>query len=465
MANTVKIAKLSEIEPDLLNANRHTERGNAMLRQSMEQFGFAEAGTLDRHNRIIGGNHRTEIAADVLDAEDVIIIETDGKQPIYIKRNDLDLSTEEGRRLSYMLNRSAQVSIDFDPERIWADIESGVELGDMFREDELKEILGELETEETEGIGSGEPPIDKAEELQEKWQCESGQIWQIESKANPGHYHRLICGDCRDMGTVEALTEGRKVNGIFTSPPYAMQRAKQYGGTPADEYVDWWKAVQTNMRAILAEDGSFFVNIKPHCKDGQRVLYVFDLILAMVRRWEWRFVDELCWTHQGIMGKWANRFKNQFEPVYHFSRRKSIKLRHENIIKKFSDTNTPLSVYNGINNRPAHSGSPFKQGGKRSAIYDGALPGNIVNINNNHEAGETINHAATFPLKLPTFFIKAYSDPLDTWLDPFAGSGTVGCAAENEGRLGLMVEQLPKYCAVILQRFFDHTSIQPELIK
>jgi hypothetical protein len=141
---SVKVVKLSEIEPDLLNANRHTERGNVILRQSMEQFGFAEAGTLDKHNRIIGGNHRTEVSADILAADEAIVIETDGKKPVFIKRNDLDLSTEEGRQLSYILNRSAQVSIDWDPERILADLESGVNLEGMFQEDELNEILGEV---------------------------------------------------------------------------------------------------------------------------------------------------------------------------------------------------------------------------------------------------------------------------------------------------------------------------------
>lgn len=141
---TIKTVKLSEIEMDLLNANRHTERGNKMLRDSMEQFGFAEAGTLDKHNRIIGGNHRTEVSADILAADEAIVIETDGQRPLFIKRNDLDLSTEAGRRLSYFLNRSAQVSIDFDPERILSDLEAGVDFGDLFREDELDEILGEV---------------------------------------------------------------------------------------------------------------------------------------------------------------------------------------------------------------------------------------------------------------------------------------------------------------------------------
>jgi hypothetical protein len=149
---TVKKVKLSDIEPDLLNANRHTERGNVMLRQSMEQFGFAEAGTLDKNNRIIGGNHRTEVAADVLATDDVIIIEVDGTKPVYLKRSDLDLDTGEGRRLSLLLNKVAQESIDWDPEILWAAIESGVTVNDIFREDEIKKILKDFEDVELDDL-------------------------------------------------------------------------------------------------------------------------------------------------------------------------------------------------------------------------------------------------------------------------------------------------------------------------
>ena len=314
---------------------------------------------------------------------------------------------------------------------------------------------------------SSAPPIDRAEELQEKWQCETGQIWQIESKANPGHYHRLICGDCRDMATVETLTEGERVNGVFTSPPYAMQRAKQYGGVEVEDYVLWWEKVQANMGYCLAEDGSFFVNIKPHCKDGQRVLYVFDLVLAMVRRWGWRFVDELCWTHQGFPGGYSNRFKNRFEPIYHFCSSNSIKFNKYAVSQELKESYDRNKQRWGKGYR-----LPETESGMTNAFnttsnmweLDQALPGNVVEINTTSTEAKGMQ-AAVFPSKLSTFFIKAYSDPMDIWLDPFAGSGTVGIAAENEGRLSRLIEQLPKYCAVILERFQAHTNIQPELIK
>ncbi len=324
-----------------------------------------------------------------------------------------------------------------------------------------------------DGFGGDDPPeppepqIDRAAELQEKWQCETGQTWQIESATNPGQYHRLICGDCRDTETVKRLTEGRKVNGVFTSPPYAMQRAKQYGGVEADKYVDWWEAVQENVRGVLAEDGSFFVNIKPHCKDGQRVLYVFDLVLAMARRWGWRFVEEYNWVRNGVPRNITERFRNSFEPVYHFSGKGKLKIRPDAVKVPPSDA-TIQRLDIAINANEHNEGRKYSKGGfstdwaTAQSMRDGVYPDNVLRFS--AEVGLGV-HVAPFPLKLPTFFIKAYSDKADIWLDPFVGSGTTMLAAENEARIGYGIEQLPKYCAVILERLQAHTGTDPELIK
>jgi len=125
------------------------------------------------------------------------------------------------------------------------------------------------------------------------------------------------------MGPADGCCRRRESQWRVHLTPYAEQRKEQYGGIPADDYVEWW-GVQEHVRTRLADDGSFFVNIKPHCEDGERVLYVFDLVLAMKRQWGWRFVDELCWrdTRDGVPGGWNNRFKDGFEPIYQFTSRR-----------------------------------------------------------------------------------------------------------------------------------------------
>ena len=132
--------KLSDITPDDRNANSHTERGTYMLRRSIERFGFLEPGVLDANNRIIGGNNRTEAAADVLDASEAVVIDIDGTRPVFVRRRDLDLTTPEGREAAIALNRTAQVGIEFDPLMLEDLALSGVDMGDWFQQGELREF-------------------------------------------------------------------------------------------------------------------------------------------------------------------------------------------------------------------------------------------------------------------------------------------------------------------------------------
>ena len=126
------------------------------------------------------------------------------------------------------------------------------------------------------------------------------------------------------MGVIRALFGELAANVVVTSPPYATQReydpSSGFKPVPPDEYVAWFRDVAAGVEAILAPDGSYFLNIKEHADDGERSLYVKDLVIAHKRQWGWRFVDEFCWrkTDNGVPGGWNNRFKNAWEPVFHF---------------------------------------------------------------------------------------------------------------------------------------------------
>jgi DNA modification methylase len=64
-----------------------------------------------------------------------------------------------------------------------------------------------------------------------------------------------------------------------------------------------------------------------------------------------------------------------------------------------------------------------------------------------------VKHPARFPLALPKFFINLLTAPGQMVVDPFAGTGTTGLAAEQLGRRWLAIELDPKYAAVIPTRF------------
>jgi DNA modification methylase len=75
----------------------------------------------------------------------------------------------------------------------------------------------------------------------------------------------------------------------------------------------------------------------------------------------------------------------------------------------------------------------------------------------------TTSHPATFPIKLPEFFITGFSKPQDLIYEPFGGSGTTLVACENLHRKGRGIEISPADCAVILERMsqaFLHLEIK-----
>jgi DNA modification methylase len=283
-----------------------------------------------------------------------------------------------------------------------------------------------------------------------------GDIWAL----GP---HRIICGDCRDFETVTKLMDGRAVNLAFTSPPYADRRkydeSSGFRPIPPDEFADWFEDVQANVRAHLAADGSWFVNIKEAAEDGQRQLYVKDLTLAHVRRWGWLFVDELCWvdTRNGVPGGWPNRFKDAWEPVFHYSAGGKIKFCPLANGQQSAD----VFAYSSANAKST-SGSGLLGADKAEGMHDGvARPSNVIQI----PAAASIGlHSAPFPVDLAAWFIRAYSDLDDAVFDPFMGSGSTLIAAHQENRIAYGCEISPAYCDVIAKRFQDFTGIKPERV-
>jgi hypothetical protein len=235
--------------------------------------------------------------------------------------------------------------------------------------------------------------------------------------------------------------------------------------------VEWFRAVAAGVESLLAPDGSYFLNIKAHADDGERNLYVMDLVLAHRRLWGWRFVDEFCWrkTDNGVPGGWGNRFKNAWEPVFHFCRQQQIKFRAEAVSHESEDC-----FDYSPDNPKSNSGSGLLGTGARGAAADGgkyqdasqrsknslsddlegrhpglARPSNVIEVKSESSQG---SHSAPFPRALVDFFIKAFSDAGDVVFDPFMGSGTTMAAAQGLGRAGYGCEISPAYCDVIVRR-------------
>ena len=81
---------------------------------------------------------------------------------------------------------------------------------------------------------------------------------------------------------------------IVTSPPYADQRKKTYGGIHPDRYVEWFLPISAELLRVLKPTGTFILNIKEKVVNGERSIYVMQLILAM-RQQGWIWTEEFIW--------------------------------------------------------------------------------------------------------------------------------------------------------------------------
>ena len=63
-----------------------------------------------------------------------------------------------------------------------------------------------------------------------------------------------------------------------------------------------------------------------------------------------------------------------------------------------------------------------------------------------------MGHPAVFPVGLPEFFIKLFTVEGDNVLDPFAGSGSTGIAAEQLNRSVVLIDAKQEYVDLMAER-------------
>lgn len=262
---------------------------------------------------------------------------------------------------------------------------------------------------------------------------------------------KVINGDCEDSIRSGSISPD-SINLIVTSPPYADQRKNQYGGIHPDDYLNWFLPKAEQFLNVLTADGSFILNIKEKALNGERHPYVLELILAL-RKQGWFWVEEYCWHKKNAYpGRWPNRFRDSWERCLHFTCNKKFKMRQESVmipmgdwthsrLKNLSETDRTRSL--------SRNGNGF---GKKIDNWVGrkmAFPTNVLHLAT--ECGYK-NHPATFPVALPAWFIRLFTDAGDTVLDPFAGSGTTLVAAKQLNRTGIGIEVNREYCEIISKR-------------
>jgi site-specific DNA-methyltransferase (adenine-specific) len=266
------------------------------------------------------------------------------------------------------------------------------------------------------------------------------------------YLNRILLGDCEEV--LESLPDD-SVDLIFTSPPYADQRQKTYGGISPDKYVAWFMPKAKQFQRVLKPTGTFILNIKERIVDGERHTYVLELIMKM-REQSWLWTEEFMWHKKNSYpGKWPNRFRDNWERLLQFNKQKAFHMYQDAVRVPVGDWAKSrlanLSETDKIRDE-SRVGSGFGKNISNWIGRDLVYPNNVL-----HLATECANrnHSATFPVDLPAWFIKLFTQAGDVVLDPFVGSGTTALAAAQLGRFYVGVDISTEYVEEAQQRVSD----------
>jgi DNA modification methylase len=304
---------------------------------------------------------------------------------------------------------------------------------------------------------------------------------------------RMYCGDSLELLQAYPITRRRgRVNLIFTSPPFPLNRKKRYGNLHGTEYVEWLASFAPLLRDYLAEDGSVVIELGNGWDKGRPTMSTLPLeaLLAFKERGDFYLCQEFIAYNPARLpspAQWVNvercRVKDAMTRLWWLSAVPRPKADNRRVLAGYSDSMRKLLSRGTYNAGPRPSQHRI---GERSFLADhgGAIPSNLLipaieellpdfvdaipqlhgllSISNTKSTDDYIQHCrdediephpARMPRKLADFFIEYLTDPGDLVLDPFAGSNTTGFAAESLGRRWLSFERDETYASASAIRF------------
>ena len=204
------------------------------------------------------------------------------------------------------------------------------------------------------------------------------------------------------------------------------------------------------MQPKMTPDGSVFIVIRPHVRDGVLSDYVLRTRLAL-REAGWHECEELIWVKPNapplgsklrldVPGRailWFSRCAQPYADLKACGK-ESDRLGFNGAIK-FAE--------GGVSEKTAWHPcvESFGKGNGVARITDVI----VANVGGN-EPG--LDHPAVFPLGLAEQLVKTFSQSDDLVLDPFCGSGQTLLAAKGCGRRYLGIEREEKYVKIALGR-------------
>ena len=263
------------------------------------------------------------------------------------------------------------------------------------------------------------------------------------------------------------MTE-ESVDLIFTSPPYALLRKKDYGNVEAEHYVEWFESFAHEFHRILKPTGSLVIDIGGSWIPGQptRSLYHWELLIMLCRQLEFHLAQEYYWWNPSKLptpAEWVNvrriRVKDGVNCVFWLSKTPWPKASNRRVLIPYSDSMLDL-LKNGYQTKMRPSGHDISD--KFRTDNGGAIPPNLLAIPNTESNSQYLRycrsknikpHPARFPARLPEYFVRMLTDEGDTVFDPFGGSCVTGEVCERYKRFWTCCEIVEEYVEGAKGRF------------
>jgi DNA modification methylase len=271
-----------------------------------------------------------------------------------------------------------------------------------------------------------------------------------------------VCGDSREL--ISKLDDD-SVNLVITSPPFALQRQKEYGNVDQDSYVDWLTEFARLIQNKLRKDGSFVLDLGGSYVKGTpaRSLYNFRTLIRLCDDVGFFLAEDFYWFNPSKLPspiEWVNkrkmRAKDSVNTVWWLSKTAWPKADISKVLTPYSDRMKKLLADPEAFYKPKIRPSGHDISAGFAKDNGGAIPSNLLQISNTESSGQYTKwckavggemHPARFPEALPEFFIRLLTDPGDVVVDVFAGSNTTGSVAERLGRRWWAFEERLDYVA------------------
>lgn len=289
----------------------------------------------------------------------------------------------------------------------------------------------------------------------------------------PSYRTKLGEAYCADsLNFVPTLPEG-SVNLVFTSPPFALLRQKEYGNKSQETYNDWLLQFISMVHSCLRDDGSLVIDLGGAYKRGRpvRSLYNFRLLIRICDELGFHLAEDFYWYNPSKLPspiEWVNkrkiRAKDSVNTIWWFSKSEFPKADVRNVLTEYSGRMKKLLRDPNKYYKPKDRPSGHRISDSFGRDNGGAIPSNLLQIPNSESSSKYLKHCrsvgvkahpARFPSRLPQFFIRFLTEPGDLVVDIFSGSNTTGMVAEAEKRRWISIEKDLAYTAASAFRFID----------